>query len=144
MEFKTEVQRSCYEDVAVLIRQICGDTVHAREDDSAFQLRSGSAGILIIVYPWDDDSATICVQSRLVEGANFTPELARFLLDENAKMRFGAFSMTEQGDVFFEHTILGPTCDKEELGASIAAVAITADKYDDEIVSRWGGRKTIE
>ena len=46
--------------------------------------------------------------------------------------------------VTFEQNIVGSSCDKNELKASVMAVVGTADKYDDEIVSRWGGKRSAD
>jgi hypothetical protein len=52
--------------------------------------------------------------------------------------------LDKSGDVTFEHNIVGSTCDKNELKASIMAVVGTADRYDDQIVSRWGGKRASD
>jgi hypothetical protein len=86
----------------------------------------------------------INVRSWVVTGAERTPEMLDFLLRENFKMRFGAFGMDADGDIVFEHTIAGSTCDKNELKASMLAVLHTADDYDDKIVGRWGGQRSMD
>jgi len=68
----------------------------------------------------------------------------QFLLRKNDDMRFGAFGLDRDMDIFFEHTIVGSTCDKEELRATVMAVLQTADKYDDEIVAKWGGERAVD
>jgi hypothetical protein len=59
-------------------------------------------------------------------------------------MRFGAFGVDKDGDIIFEHTIVGSTIDKEELKSSVKAVLSVADHYDDDIVSRWGGKRALD
>jgi hypothetical protein len=59
-------------------------------------------------------------------------------------MRFGAFGLDSDNDVFFEHSIVGSTSDKVELKASVMAVVMTADRYDDQISSRWGGTRAVD
>jgi hypothetical protein len=39
---------------------------------------------------------------------------------------------------------VGSTIDKKELEASVIAVLEIADKYDDEIVKRWGGKRALD
>jgi hypothetical protein len=68
----------------------------------------------------------------------------RYLLQENDRMRFGSFGVDKDDDVFFEHTIVGSTCDKEEIKASVMAVVITADQYDDQIIAKWGGKRALD
>jgi hypothetical protein len=59
-------------------------------------------------------------------------------------MSFGAFGIDDEGDVIFEHTIVGSTCDQKELESSVIHVARTADDYDDIIVEKWGGERALD
>jgi len=52
--------------------------------------------------------------------------------------------LNEAGDVLFQHTIVGSTCDPAELEASVREVLEIADDYDDKIVSRWGGQRELD
>lgn len=73
-------------------------------------------------------------------GSRVCPELMQFLLNHNAGFMFGAFGLDSKGTVGFSHAILASSMDVQELGASVRAVLETADKYDDMIVARWGGK----
>jgi hypothetical protein len=59
-------------------------------------------------------------------------------------MIFGAFGLDVNGDIIFEHSIVGSTCDKKELESSVRAVLEIADKYDDKIVAEWGGMRALD
>jgi hypothetical protein len=104
----------------------------------------GSALVEVFVFPWGTDEAIINTRSYVVTGTELTPDLMRFLLRENSNMRFGAFGIDDNGDVLFEHTIVGSTCDKIELESSVNAVLEIADDYDDKIVERWGGMRALD
>ena len=67
----------------------------------------------------------------------------KYLLLENYTMRFGAFGIDDRGDIVLQHTIVGSTCDKEELQASVTAITTQADRYDDLIIQRWGGERAL-
>lgn len=144
MEFRTPAQQACYEKIAPWAKELFGEFAQAREDVPAIAVAVGSAAAQIWVLPWGDDDATISARAYVVSGAELTPELLHYLLRQNADMRFGAFGVDSDGDILFEHTIVGSTCDKEELKASVMAVLMVADKYDDEIVSRWGGQRALD
>jgi len=145
MDFNTPAQQATYEKVNVLLKELFGETgVFPSDERPSFLIPKGSAMTQIVIYPWRDDSATICIRAYVVFGAEITPELMRFLLTENNDMRFGAFGLDSDGDIFFEYAIVGPSCDKEELKASVLAVAFVADDYDDKIVSRWGGQRAAD
>jgi hypothetical protein len=144
MEFVTEAQKACYEKIKPWMKDLFGEFSMAREDAPVFGLIVGSALAQTAVYPWGDDDATICTRAYVVTGAEITPELMDYLLKANANMRFGAFGLDNENDIMFEHTVVGSRADKEEIKASILAVVMTADKYDDEIIARWGGQRALD
>lgn len=109
-----------------------------------FVIPSGTTLTHIIVSPWGERDATITVRAYVTFGSDLAPHLLQFLLRQNDTMRFGAFGIDADGDIFFEHTIVGSTCDKEELRASVMAVAQTADLYDEQIIQKWGGMRVID
>ncbi|MEB3885820.1 YbjN domain-containing protein [Lyngbya sp. CCY1209] len=144
MQFQTVMQEACYEKVITWMRELYGKFPCARQDVPGLALFMGSALVEVFVFPWGKDDAIINTRSYVVTGTELTPDLMRFLLRENSNMRFGAFGIDEQGDVLFEHTIVGSTCDKVELEASVNAVLEIADDYDDKIVERWGGMRALD
>jgi hypothetical protein len=144
MDFKSDAQKQVYEKIAPWMGEIFGTFVMAREDAPTFGLGLGSAFVQVGVMPWGDNDATVTARSYVVTGAELTPDLLLYLLRENDRMRFGAFGVDEDNDIFFEHTIVGSTCDKEELKSSVMAVVITADQYDEKITSKWGGQRALD
>jgi hypothetical protein len=144
MEFETEAQRECYERVLPWITDLFGGSVLRKTDRPVLGVMHGSAFAQVGVLPWGDDEAIITTRAYVVTGVDLTPELMRFMLEENAGMRFGAFGIDDEGDIIFEHSIVGSTCDQKELEASLVHVARTADDYDDKIVRRWGGERALD
>jgi len=149
MQFKTDAQRAVYEKVAAWLKDAFGPTVQARREAPVFDVGinlalGGSALAHVAVHPWGDDDATVTVRAYVVTDVEPTPELMHFLLRENDTMRYGAFGLDKDDDIFFEHALVGSTLDKEELMASVMAVLNTADRYDDEIRQRWGGRRALD
>lgn len=144
MEFQTQAQKACYEKVVAWMKELFGELAQPRDDAPAVVVLSGSAVAQAIVFPWGEDDAVICTRAYVVTGVELTPDLMHFLLRENADMRFGAFGVDKDGDILFEHSIVGSTADKNELKASVMAVLMTADHYDDQIVSRWGGKRALD
>jgi hypothetical protein len=144
MEFQSQSQKECYEKVAPWIKELFGSFSMARENAPAFAVIVGSALAQIGVSAWGETDATITTRSYLVTDAELSPDLMLFLLRENDRMRFGAFGVDAENDIFFEHTILGASADMAELRSSVMAVVITADQYDDKIIERWGGTRMLE
>jgi len=143
MEFQTQAQQDCYNKVAGWMDDLFSQFPWEKLDLPGFGLFLGSAWVEVRIYPWGND-AIINTRSHVVTGAVITPELQNFLLQKNAEMLFGAFSLNTEGDVLFEHTIVGSSCDPEELEASVMAVLKIADEYDDQIVTRWGGERALD
>jgi hypothetical protein len=143
MEFQTEVQKTVYEKVSVWMREMFGEMTMMSTQRPEFALRMGSAMVRINVRPWGDDDAIVSSVCWVVTGAEKTPALLEYLLRQNNLMRFGAFSIDQEGDIFFDYAIVGSTCDKIELKTAVMAVLTTADDLDDEIVSRFGGEPSL-
>ncbi|MEM9161624.1 MAG: YbjN domain-containing protein [Cyanobacteria bacterium P01_F01_bin.4] len=144
MDFETPAQQACYEKVAGWMNELFSDIPWEKLDAEGFGLFMGSAWVEVWIYPWGDDDAVINVRSNVVSGADLQTDLQTFLLKENDQLRFGAFALSETGDVIFEHTIVGSTCDPEEIKASVMEVLETADEYDDKIVAKWGGTRALD
>jgi hypothetical protein len=144
MEFISDAQKQVYQKISPWLHEVFGGSLKERQDVPAFSVIIGSAVAQIIVLPWRENDATVTIRSYVVTEAEINMELTQFLLRENNNMRFGAFGLDEDNDIFFAHTIVGSTCDKEELEGSAMAVAHTADLYDDQIMDRWGGKRAVD
>lgn len=143
MEFKTQAQQDSFKKVRDWMDELFSHIPWEVLDEPGVGLFMGSAWVEVRLYPWNEDSV-INIRSTVVSEAKLDATLQNFLLRENAELRFGAFSLNEAGDILFEHTIVGSTCDPQELEASVMAVLQAADDYDDQIVSRWGGKRALD
>lgn len=144
MEFQSEAQQACYNKIAIWMKDLFGKFPCARSDIPGLGLFMNSALVEVLIYPWEDDDTIINTRSYVVKGVEITQELMRFLLQENTQMYFGAFGIDDAGNILFEHSIVGSTCDKKELEASVKAVLEIADEYDDLIVNKWGGERALD
>ena len=144
LKFQTAAQEACYEKVVMWIQELFGKCPCARQDIPGLGIFIGSALVEVLVFPWDKDDAVINTRSYVVVGAELKPELMRYLLEENAKMIFGAFGISPDSEILFEHSIVGSTCDMKELETSVKSVMEIADDYDDKSVDRWGGKRALD
>lgn len=144
MEFRTQAQQICYEKVEGWMGDLFSDTPWEKLDEAGFGLFMGSAWVEVQIYPWDEDDSIINVKSVVVTGAELTQDLLLYLLRENDELQFGAFAISPKGEILFQHTIVGSTCDPGELEASVREVLELADEYDDRITVRWGGQRALE
>ena len=140
MEYRTAAQQECFEKIVPMMKDIFGELARTADDRPSVLVMVGSALAVTSVYPWGGDDATITTRAYVLFGAELTQELLLDLLQRNDKMRFGAFGVDNDGDIFFEHTIVGSTCDRDELKASVLAVGVTADGVDEELAARYGGQ----
>lgn len=143
MRFESKVQESCYEKILGWMREIFGDILVCSPDEPEIGVVVGSAYAQTRVLPFGDD-ALIAARAYLVTGVEPRMDLYEFLLHENEKMLLGGFGVDQDGSIFFQHCILGSTCDPPELRATVTAVTLIADRYDDEIVTRWGGSRATD
>jgi Putative bacterial sensory transduction regulator len=143
MDFQSSIQEKHYTKVSGWMRPLFGDIPWEKLDEPGFGLFMGSAWVELRILPWKDDTV-VNVRSTVVSDITLSVDLLNYLLRENHEMRFGAFSVSKAGDILFEHTIVGSTIDKKELESSVLAVLEIADKYDDEIVGRWGGKRALD
>lgn len=144
MTFENESQKQTYEKILPWMKEMFGDFVGKREESPEFGVRVGSALAQTAIYPMGEDDSVISTRAYVVTGVDLTADLMHFLLRENDRMTFGAFGIDQDGDIFFEHTIVGSTCDQPELKTSVSSVAIIADEYDDLIVEKWGGKRAVD
>ena len=144
MTFANETQRAVYDRVRGFIEDLFGELAVYRDDAPAFAVAAGSAVAHVHVLPWTDEGAIVTTRAFVVSGATLSEDLMRWMLERNAEALWGAFGVDEDGEIVIDHSINGPTCDKEDLRASVLGVIFSADRYDDEIVSRWGGERALD
>ncbi|OLP19263.1 hypothetical protein BST81_05740 [Leptolyngbya sp. 'hensonii'] len=145
MEFVTPVQKSCYEKIKPWMEELFQDAILTMNDrEPLFTVNFGSASAFTEVVPWGETEAIVVTQACVVTNIEITPDLMYYLLRENDSLYFGRFSIDSQDDVMFEHSLVGSTCDKQELKTSVITVIKFADEYDDKIVAKWGGQRALD
>ncbi len=144
MTLETPAQKACYEKIVSWMDTLFGDIHWQTLGDNGFRLFVGSAGVEVRVLPFQQDDSIVHVRSIVVVGAEIGTSLQAFLLHKNAELLFGGFALDSEGNVLFRHTIVGSTCDPQELKVSVENVLATADLYDDRIVDLWGGQRAVD
>jgi len=144
MTTASEARSATYARICPWLRESFGDLLVERPDDVSCSVLIGSALTQILVLPWGTADSLLVIRSYVVTGARLDADLMRFLLEANARVRFGAFGLDGEGDIFFQQTLLGSTCDPQELRVSTMSVAAVADEFDDRIVERWGGSRALD
>ncbi|NJL86772.1 MAG: YbjN domain-containing protein [Leptolyngbyaceae cyanobacterium SM1_1_3] len=144
MEFKTAAQEACYKRVDPWMHELFNESVVTFEDEPLFIINLGSAVASTRVIVWHEDEALVTTRAYVVTDIEVTPDLSYYLLRENNSIYFGRFALDSENDIVFEHSLLGSTCDRDELKHSVTTVIELADNFDDEIVARWGGKRALD
>lgn len=97
---------------------------------------------VFVIPAWLKNEATVVRVFAITNmDVPVTSELTSFLLARNLDFVLGAFALdADQGAVWFNHNLIGEFLAPEELEATLAAVAETANQMDDEIKKQFGGR----
>ncbi|HEU0130747.1 MAG TPA: YbjN domain-containing protein [Mycobacteriales bacterium] len=86
---------------------------------------------------------SVLVRVLSITNVEVTPDgdLGAFLLNMNFSMPVGRFSLDgERGAVRLDHVLTADQLDEQTLARTVATIAQTADRVDDEIKARFGGR----
>jgi len=143
---------SPFEQTCNVIERLLGLNAAHRESDRGlyidrglYVIKQGSSYVMIAVLRTGPggDHILVRVTAQVVAGVRAEGGLLRQLLILNGKLRFGAFAYEPRGElILFQHTLMGgSTLDDNELLAAVHDVALVADRYDDHIVARYGGRR---
>ena len=104
-----------------------------------------SARVYVVPTWLEDDQTVLRIFAITNLDVPVTADLTSYLLAQNLEFVLGAFALdVENGAVWFNHNLLGEFMAPEEFEASLAAVAETANRFDDEIKERFGGRLYVE
>src|SRR5262249_40052593 len=147
MEFKSTTHQQGYNRVREHLNALFGE-VNIKETKDAFALQEGSTFVYVRTFPIGEKKAGVEVFSYVVVDVAVTEDLMRYLLTYNLRLMFGGFGLpideNGKGAVVLTHTILGDDLRRNELYASVSAIAHVADDLDDRIVTAFGGRTALD
>jgi len=141
IEFAHAAHRMVYEKVRLILRQLFGELAAPDPVKPLFVLRYGRATVHIYVDAWGDDDASVGVFAWVAGGLHVTGEMASHLLRENTLYRYGGFAVDTDGELMFRYSVPGATCSKDELKSAVMAVAVSADRADEEVLKRYGAAR---
>lgn len=147
MEFKTGAHKAVHEKTRDFLHTLFGE-VNVKTMDDTFVLQEGSTFVYTRTFPIGDKKSGVEIFSYVVVDIEVTEELMRYLLTYNLRLMLGAFGLSigegAKGTVLLSHTVLGDSMDREELYASVTAIARVADDLDDQIVASFGGKTALD
>ncbi|MEA3502277.1 MAG: YbjN domain-containing protein [Actinomycetota bacterium] len=127
------------------VQRILSNNLTAELSGDDFLVRKGSAACSIRVTEFSDDSTLVRLGAPVLFEVPITDDLYRYVAQHSNTWRFGALGLNESDDgttiIDFTHTLLGDTVDEAELLWAVGAVTSTADDLDDELQSKFGGKR---
>jgi hypothetical protein len=118
---------------------------YAADEHGNYVLGLASARVWVVPAWLPNGASVVRVFAITNLDVPVTADLTSYLLEKNLEFVFGSFALDVQhGAVWFNHNLLGDFLNAEELEATIAAVASTADRFDDEIKTTFGGRLYVD
>jgi hypothetical protein len=124
------------------------------DNDGDLMITHESALCWIQVHEWgtpsgDGKDIVIQVRSPILWGVRRSPALYEWVSTDGQDFFFGRVACNEDKDpsltnVFFEYSILGDNVDEPEIVNAVMAVIFTANKLDDDLLPKFGGKKSID
>jgi hypothetical protein len=144
VNFQSKAQQNCYEKVANWLPEICDCVSNPVYQRPIFSLELGSATVLVEIKPFRESESIIYIWAYVATEVAISADLLLYLLKQNDSFRFGGFSMEDESDIKFHVTLLGESCQQNEFKLALTEVLESADRHDDLIVERWGGRRATD
>ncbi len=116
------------EKVREYLKSIVDDPV---EVDGTISFKYGSVTVGVEVVPWHEEDVLVNVFSYLADNVPVDGNLARTLLELNARFPLGAFAIGAEDSVLYRYALAGANLDLNELAAAVYTVATVADSYDE-------------
>lgn len=120
--------REVRERVREYLRSIVDDFV---EVEGILSFTYGSITVNVEVVPWHSEDVLVKVFAYLANDVPDDDDLARILLELNARFPLGAFALGMDNSVLYRYSLAGANLDLNELAAAVYTVATVADSYDE-------------
>lgn len=148
IEFNNEVQEKVHGNIMKWGQELYGEML-SLDEYGDFGLIFGSAQVYLSVQAWDDYECGVHIWTPLIDEVEISSTLMEYLLNENSELPFGGFGVAPKGSdgeeyIILEENLVGTSITKNELRLTIGLLGRMADHYDDEIKSRWGGRRATD
>ena len=140
----TDAVRATRAKVEKLLTEATGGKGVQTDSRGLFTFPFESTRVFLGVAPLAEQYSIIDIHAVTNFDVPASDELRRFLLEASSRAAFGHTELAEKDGkalVVFAHRIMGDFLDEEELRSAVSCVALTADRLDDEIQQRFGGKR---
>jgi hypothetical protein len=132
-----------------------GLRIHLEGNTIGVQFSDVSTRVNLAVQEWGtnkdgDPCSLVRISCPILWEVPPSPALYEWVAREGGSFLFGHVSAhpdsTSEGKLFLvmSHTLLGDYLDEEELSSALWAVLAAADKLDDELKGRFGGKRLAD
>ena len=132
------------DEVRAKVRRILQNKLGiTRVEGEDFFVQHGSTGCRVTFHELSRVTL-VNLSSPVLFEVPLTPALYEEVARRTGKFRFGSLCLREEegkGNLFFEGAVIGDTLDEDELMLPLLAIVTTADRLDDELRPRFGGRR---
>jgi hypothetical protein len=128
-----------------------GLRISVEGDRFTVQFQEASTAAYLRVQDWGKDAegeprSLVLITSLILRGVTPTPALYEWVARSGGSRWFGHVEVhddKEPGTVYllFSHTLLGDFLDEKELAAAMFGVIAAADEWDDQLQTRFGGKR---
>jgi hypothetical protein len=114
--------------------------------DNQIKINYESTLVTVEVEDYGNDETIVVLTAIVSTETKESPALYKYLNDTNSGLRFGSLQFLNGSPsvLILQYSILGDFLDPEELLNALRAVVLVADKLDDEIVGKFGGKRFID
>jgi hypothetical protein len=121
------------------------NNLHWSESEDCFSLRFASAIVRVRTSAWGQQTLIHIHSDVLTDVDSEHGEIVRSVNALNMRAVFGRWVYYyEDGVIGLEHDLLGDHLQEAELMTALAAVAREADRNDDLLQARFGGKKATD
>jgi hypothetical protein len=110
------------------------------EDDGRYRVSRGSSAVFIRAHEWQERFVIVELLCPVLDEVACSEGLLEKLNALNEKLYFGK-AYWRAGEVWLAHNLLGDHLDSAEFVSCVGLMAVVADRIDDELQKRFGGKR---
>lgn len=112
-------------------------------DEGRVRVARGSSAVFVRASEWQGRFVIVEMVCPVLDEVPLSEGLLTKLNTLNEKLYFGK-AYWRDGEVWLAHNLLGDHLDSDELVASVGMMSVVADRIDDELQKRFGGKRFID
>ena len=109
-------------------------------EDGRARVEYGSTAVFISAHQWQERYTIVELVAPVLQEVPASPALLERLNEQNEKLYFGK-AYWRNDEVWLAHNLLGDHLDASELVSCVGMMAVVADRIDDELQKRFGGKR---